>query len=360
MDPDLACDDLPVRVGVGSERRVAVRVHNPGDTPDHYRFDVLGEPGRWSRVEPRRVPEVESGGTAVVELSLQPPPPTPAGVLPIAVRCESLKDAARCAVVEGEVIVGATQDLEVAAAAVSARGRHAGQYIVDVVNHGTVPADVRLSATDPREELGFALAPRELTVAPGESERAYLSARARRPRLAGRTIAHRFAVEHRSGSGPNGRLPLRFDQCPVLGGAATASAALLALALTAAGGLLLWPTVRDVLAQGRGDDAATTARAPSSGAPGVNDPVRGFYVVWGVTVVGDVATAGTLEQSQARLQAAGVGAQIVDSRDSDLIQEAGGQALRVLIEDGFPTLAAAEAECQARRTLVPNCAAGPQ
>jgi hypothetical protein len=49
----------------------------------------------------------------------------------------------------------------------------------------------------------------------------------------------------------------------------------------------------------------------------------------------------------------------VDSLDSEEIKEPRGQALRVLLGDGFPSLSAAQAECAAQRTLAPNCSAGP-
>jgi hypothetical protein len=357
VDPLLAADDLSLRVGVGSERRVPLRVTNPADTPDSYRLEVLGEPGRWSRVEPRHVPDVPPGEELVVQLVLQPPVGTPTGVLPIGVRCESLQDSTRCAVVEGVVTIATTQELEVSAVAVTPRGRHTGRFVVDVRNLGTAPADVSLSATDPREELGFALAPRELTVLPGESDRAYLSARVRHPKLAGATITHRFSVEHRLGAGPKGRLPVRFDQRPVLGAAATAGAVLLTLALATGAGVLVWPTVREALAGGAAA-AVTTAAAPTSAGVG-SEPVQGFYVLWAATPVDDVAATGTLEGVQARLRAAGVDARIVDGRDSEEIKEPGGRALRVLVGDGFPSLSAAQAECAARRALAPNCTAGP-
>src|SRR5205085_1020690 len=92
MDPLLLLDDPRPRVARGGECRVPVTVQNPGDAPDSYRFEVLGDAGRWSRVEPRYLSDLPAGGVADVDLLVRPPSDAPAGTTPFAVRCVSLGD----------------------------------------------------------------------------------------------------------------------------------------------------------------------------------------------------------------------------------------------------------------------------
>jgi hypothetical protein len=190
-------------------------------------------------------------------------------------------------------------------------------------------------------------------VPPGESASAYLSARPRQPRLAGGTRAHRFSVEHRQDLGATGRVPLRFEQRPVLGAVATAAVAGIALAATAFAGVLLWPAVRDV---GSGGEApgASAAATPTTGS-GPDEPVRRFYVVWHLVSADDLAQAGTLEAMAAQLAAAGVETRIVSSLDSDQLQEPPGGEFLVLVQDDFPDIDAARSACEARRDIAPAC-----
>ena len=358
MDPVLLCDDLMVRVARGAECRIPVAAHNPGEREDHYRFEVLGDAARWARIEPRHVPGVPGGAQARAELVLRPPPDAPPGTTPFAVRCVSMQDASRCAVTEGDVVVGASRDVDVVTAAVTPRGRRSGQYIVQVGNRGPAPAAVRLSASDARGELGFAMVPDELTVEAGGTGTAYLSVRPRRPKLMGGAVTHRFAVEHRSPSGAVDRLPHRFEQRALLGPVTAALAALLVAAVVVVGSLLAWPGVRDALhrsaaAGNASPQASAAASAPASPAAG-DGTLRGSYVVWSTTPLADAANRATPQRLVSRLQAAGVSARIVDTRTSPQLARA-APAL-VVVQDGFADLTAAQAACAAHRDLAPACA----
>jgi hypothetical protein len=356
MDPLLVCDEVELRVARGGECRVPVTAHNPAEREDHYRFEILGDAARWGRMEPRHVPGIPGGGQAGVELVLRPPADAPPGTIPFAVRCVSLQDPARCAVVEGDVVVGASRDVDVVTAAVQPRGRRSGQYVVQARNRGHAAAPVLLSASDPRRELTFALAPREFTLDGGGTETAYLSVRPRRPKLAGGALTHPFVVEHRGPSGSVDRLPDRFEQRPVLGPVGATVAALLVAAVAVTGGALAWPSLRGALVQ----PAATASRsapAPSSGASGaLNGVLHGYYALWQVTPIGDVANQGAPARLLSSLQAAGVPARIVDSRTSPQLAGRSAPALLV-VQDGFADLASAQAACTAHRDLAPACAA---
>ena len=356
MDPVLTCDDLPMRVPAGAETRVPFTIRNTGDEIDHFRFEVLGAAERWARVEPRQVAGVEPGDRATVDLVLRPPQGTPNGSVLVGVRALSLVDPDLVAVAEGEVRVGSADQVDVVAAAVAGSGRHSGRYVIQVGNAGTSTAQVQLTPADLRQELGFAVAPREVSVAPGDFERAYLTARPRRPRLTGRPVRHRFTVEHRLPSGTRDRLDLEFEQRPVLGPAATMGATLLAVAVAAGAALLLWPTVRSLLT---GEEATPTAPTASSAEPtATGDPVQGAFVLWEFRFVDDAAQKGALEETRDLLEAAGVEAEIVNSADSDRLSDEPA-VQEVLLTDGFTTEEEAQAACE-NQEVVPDCSAfGP-
>ncbi len=348
MDPFLLCDDLEVRATRGGESRIPVTVHNPGAAEEHYRFEILGDAARWGRIEPRYVPGVPAGSQTGVELVLRPPADAPAGTTPFAVRCVSLLDPARCAVVEGDVVVGASRDLDVAVAAVVATGRRSGQYLVAVANRGHAPAAVRLTGSDLRRELGFAMVPGEFTLDGGETGTSYLSVRPRSPKLLGAAVTHPFVVEHHGPSGGVDRLPQRFEQRPVLGPWTGTLAALLVLAAVALAGLLVWPSLHGTGSR----TAAGTAAPPSGGA------LHGSYVVWSLTPVADLGNQTFPAREVAKLRAAGVPARIVDTRTSPQLAQTAVPAFLV-VQDGFADAAAAQAACTAHRDIAPACFAVP-
>jgi hypothetical protein len=347
MEPLLLCDGLDVRAPRGGESRIPVTVHNPGAGEEHYRVEILGDAARWSRIEPRYLPGVPGGGHATIELVLRPPSDAPAGTTPFAVRCVSLVDPTRCAVAEGDVVVGASRDVDVAVTAVAAAGRRSGHYLVAVANRGRAPAPVRLSGSDPRRELGFALAPRELTVDDGETGTSYLSVRPRHPKLVGRAVTHPFVVEHHGPGGAVDRLPQRFEQRPVLGPLTGSLAALLVAAAVALGGVLAWPSLHHT--------ASPTATAETS-APASGGVLRGAYVIWSFTPFGDVGNQNDPTRQVARLRAAGIPARIVDTRTSPQLSTSRLPGFLV-VQDGYPDLAAAQAACTAHRDIAPACSA---
>jgi hypothetical protein len=83
--------------------------------------------------------------------------------------------------------------------------------------------------------------------------------------------------------------------------------------------------------------------------------VSGFVVIYGPpTPVDDTVNARAAERFADRLRAAGVPARLVDSRESDQLDD-GLSGLLVVLQDGFPDRSAAAAECAARRSLAPSC-----
>ena len=72
--------------------------------------------------------------------------------------------------------------------------------------------------------------------------------------------------------------------------------------------------------------------------------------LWSALGGGDAAA----QAADAQLRAAGVDARLVDSRDSAQLDD-GPRGLLVVLRDGFPDRAAAEAECARHRDVAPRC-----
>jgi hypothetical protein len=72
------------------------------------------------------------------------------------------------------------------------------------------------------------------------------------------------------------------------------------------------------------------------------------------TPVDDTVNGRSAARLTEKLQAAGVPARLVDSRQSDQLND-GLAGLLVVLQDGFPNRATATAECAARRAVAPSC-----
>jgi hypothetical protein len=466
VDPVLALAEERLSVEPGGEARVDATVRNAGDLVEQYRLEVLGEAARWAQVVPRQISVLPGGAEEkTVSIVFRPPAPpaTVAGEIPFGLRCVSMEAPDRCAVTEGDLVVGAVIGVQARLETVSPSGRWVGRYRIVFDNTGSVPVRLRLTATDSRRVLRFALAPGELTVQPGQSTSAYVSVKPRQPMLRGKMATHTFSVAYQTAEdGRGGELPGVFEQRPILSKGVIAAVLLLAvvgavavalalrnagkperpqpiagppppIALTAATRLsdtsmqLLWQrspyatgyvvqqtlpdgsvaaskevTDRDqsalawgelgpgrhcfrVIAVGPGGRstpsgsicadlakpaASTAPSATAPTGPGATpgpgsrttappadgtDPVRGAYVIYATpTAIDDKAAQGVAEDLVARLQAAGIPARLIDSRDSKRVSD-GRNGLWVVLVDGFPDLTAAIAECNAHRDVAPKC-----
>jgi hypothetical protein len=350
-------DEPSLDVEPGGEVRAQVivtgggSVDSAGGTVERLRLEVLGDASRWAQVEPRHI-TVAPGEEQVVELVFRPPHASSASPreIPFGVRALSLEDRDRAAVAEGDILVTPVRDLAVRIEPAVGAGRWGAGYRVRLDNHGIVPVRVRLSGTDPHGRLRFAVAPAESEVPPGGSTTALVSVRTRQPRLAGRPQRHGFAVEYRGiDAGSAGRLSASFEQRAVLPTAVAVVLGLLAAALLV-GAVILG--VRLLVPAGGASGGPGGGPGPTAPAA---EPVTGFYVLYGPpTPVDDVVNAKAAEQMAARLQQAGVNARVVNSLQSEQLDD-GPRGLLYVLQDGFPNEQSAQAECAARRALAPAC-----
>jgi hypothetical protein len=221
---------------------VSITVRNIGELVEQYRFEVLGEAARWSMIEPRQISVLPLGQQdETVEVIFRPPPPplAPAGDVPFGVRCVSLERRDRCAVVEGDVAVGAVHNLAAKLEAVSPSGRRVGRYRVHFENSGTVPVKLTLTVADEKRLLRTALAPKEITVPPARTATAYLALRPKEPKLRGKAVGHNFTVGYRAVSEDrSGELSGTFEQRPTVGKGVVALGAFAGLGAIAVAALL--------------------------------------------------------------------------------------------------------------------------
>jgi hypothetical protein len=297
----------------------------------------------------------------MVEVVFRPPhaAATPPLDVPFGVRAYSVEHRDHATVVEGDLLVTAVPDLTAAIDPPVAAGRWGAGYRVRFTHAGRVPLTLRVTATDPPRTLRYAVAPAQVTVAPGGSAEVLVSVRLRAPKLVGTPVRHSFAVDHRADMGTcAGRLPAVFAQQPVLPTVAFGLLAVLAAVLLTGAALLTFggrPASGPPAAAAGGTPAAGPPQPAAVGA----DPVRGYLVLYGPpTPVDDAAGSGSAERFLTRLRAAGVDARLVDSRESAQLDD-GPRGLLVVLRDGFPDRASAEAECAARRDVAPACVVVP-
>jgi hypothetical protein len=357
VDPILVLEERHLQVEPGAELRTRLSVKGNGDAQaGRYRLEVLGEAARWAQVEPRHVAVPPDGADQVVEVVFRPPHAAATEELRMAfgVRAYAVDDRDRAAVVEGELLVTAVPDLTASIEPAAAAGRWGAGYRVRFEHSGRVPVALRVVAADTPRALRYAVAPAQVTVAPGHGAQVLVSVRPRAPKLLGAPVRHAFTVDHRADTGSSaGRSTAVFEQRAVLPTAVAATLAVLVVALLVGVALV-----------GSGSRTPAPAAAPTAGpvpTAAAPDPVQGFLVLYGPpTPVDDVAGRGLAERFLARLRAAGVDARIVDSRDSAQLDD-GPRGLLVVLRDGFPDRAAAEVECARHRDVAPRCVAvGPR
>ena len=264
-DPELTLVGVRFAVEPGGQVQVPIQVRNPGQIVESYRVDVVGLDAPWWQAVPaelRVYAGEEESGTVV----LCPPVGAVAGPapLPFAVRVYSLVDPSRCVVAEADLEVGRVSDLQPSIVPMTGRARWRTTFRITFANWGNAPVHLVLTASDPDEQLGFALSQDAVVVPVGGRVTVRLRVRPRKPFLRGSPVRLPFRVsgEPAAGSGrpgtarPGGAVaglpdPARpvleaaVDQRPVLSrGVLTAAAALLVPLLLVGTWLVRLPAVK--------------------------------------------------------------------------------------------------------------------
>ncbi|WP_239373577.1 hypothetical protein [Frankia sp. Cj5] len=374
MDPELRLHHTRLQVRPGEQAQTTATVRYDGDLIEQYTFDVLGAAARWADVVPREV-SVTPGVEYTVRLLFRPPagPGAPVGNVPFALRCRSRENRGWVAVEEGDIAVSALHEITAAITTVKVRrGRWTARWIARFDNRGTAPARLCLSVPDGDGALGFALAPKQLDIAPGGYGEAFLKARAVRPFLRGTVARHPVRLgyarmDETDQQSAEGWLDAAFEQLPVLPRAAVrvAGVALLVGVAAAAGAVLLGrvatrtsePAARMTASFApAGPTTASPGAAPTASASSTNaaEPIepQGAYVIFRTFPTDDKAATDrqAAEQFTSDIQQVpGVGkVQLMDSRRSQRLHEPPGEpgvGEYVVLKDGFAGYADATGYC---------------
>jgi hypothetical protein len=186
-DPILSIEPQRVSVAPGGQTALTATVYNPGDIVEGYDLDVVGEmPLPWITVTPSFV-SVYPKQSATVTVMCSPPAGGVAasGSIPIGLRARSRIDPQSSAVVEADVEVGQQLGLQAKLTPVTSSGRWRGRHTLSISNWGNASANLRVTVTDPDEQLGFLVYPDVLNVPLGATATARIKVRTRKPTLRG-------------------------------------------------------------------------------------------------------------------------------------------------------------------------------
>lgn len=202
MDPVVTLTDEHLVVEPGGEVSTVVRVRNTSDVITEYDLAILGEMAAYTEIVPAQL-SVYVGDMMEATIIIRPPYDTmiSSGHLPFAVTAQSREDNDRIGLVEGELTVGAINLLQTKILPTRTKGRWRAKSRLEIHNQGTEEMTVRLRTVDPDEKLSFALAPRELQVAAGETADSFLKIRPRKSMILGSAVHLPFEISYRRKAG---------------------------------------------------------------------------------------------------------------------------------------------------------------
>ncbi|MFI1764254.1 hydrolytic protein [Streptomyces sp. NPDC020800] len=189
--------DIPaVTVTPGDTATTSLTVRNDSDIVEAYSLEVVGECASWTTVEPARV-SLYPGTSETVTIHLAPPrsPEVRAGEKPLGVRVLPTEQPESVRVLETTVHVGEFHELQSDLAPRRRRGWLRGRYRLGVRNQGNTPVQVRFTPRQDGEELGFAIAPADPKLEPGESTEVVLRVRRAKPVWFGNPVVWPFTVD---------------------------------------------------------------------------------------------------------------------------------------------------------------------
>ncbi|MFE8941574.1 hydrolytic protein [Streptomyces sp. NPDC007872] len=191
--------DIPaVSVTPGDIATTTLTVRNDSDIVEAYDLKVVGDGAEWTTVEPERV-SLYPGTSETVTLRLAPPrsPEVRAGEMPLGVRILPTEHPESVRVLETVVLIGGFHELRTELSPRRRRGWLRGRYLLAVRNQGNTPVRVGFTPGQAGEELGFAFAPAELALEPGESKELRLRVRTSSPVWFGDPVVWPFTVDAR-------------------------------------------------------------------------------------------------------------------------------------------------------------------
>jgi hypothetical protein len=269
----LELDPRTVSAIPGQPATIQVRARNSGTVVDQFTFEVLGDAGAWSKVEPPTL-SLFPGAEGSATITFAPPrsPNVRAGSIPFGLRARSNEDPAGSTVEEGSVEVGAFSDVFTELVPHTSRGSRGAAHDLALDNRGNVPVNAVLTAVDADRLLDFDVRPPSVVAEPGTASFAKVRVKPRKTFWRGPAVTRPFQVQAEI---PD-QAPLTVDgsllQTPILPpGTLRALAALAAVLVIAAVAwfTLLRPAIESTARQQAQDVlAAVGITPPPSGAAG--------------------------------------------------------------------------------------------
>lgn len=356
MSVEIVVPQSTVTVSPGVETRVRIQVSNTGGERVPVRIGVVrGRAAGWAQAEPAVV-AAGPGESTNVDLVFRPPASTaPQSTLqPFTVQAEDLRNGFVAARATGLLAVSAPVLVEASLAVARVRRR---SFTVTLTVENSGPAAETLHVRPTLETVGEK-APRKATavpslvsVDPGSSGSARIVGRPKRAFFSARRP---YVLTVRC-------VPFSPDETDLAPRATAthtgvAKARLSRPAATVIGLLLVGSLTAGGVAVAR--MGVLPERFTSFSAGGVkspSDPVSTPYALVDVFPIGSRPAA---DAARDRLNSAGMGVRVVDSRESGVIAD-GPEGFHVLIRDGFESPEAVQAYCRQYTVIAPNCQVVP-
>ncbi len=152
----------------GGEATLTARVRNSGDIVEKVTFAVEGDIAGWTLVEPTEV-GLFPNQTGEVQLVFRPPRSSQVGcgLTPFGLLATSESDATVSDSADGSLDIGAFVDVRTALTPLQSAGPSGAEHRLDLENAGNTVIDVRVSASQPGDELSFTITPESVQLAPG-------------------------------------------------------------------------------------------------------------------------------------------------------------------------------------------------
>ncbi len=184
-----------LQVEPGGEAQATVRIRNIGSVVDQFTFEVVGDPGRWTRIEPPTL-SLFPGTEEDVQLVFAPPRQSSvaAGPTPYGLKVVSKEDPASTFVEEGELDVAPFRDLTAELIPRASRASLLARHTLALDNRGNAPVVAALNAVDDENRLGFRFSAPELSAPPGTAAFTKFSVRPRKQFWRGPAITRPFKV----------------------------------------------------------------------------------------------------------------------------------------------------------------------
>lgn len=158
-----------VAVAPGSANVCSVTIRNSSSVVESFNVDVLGEAAAWATITPANL-SLFPGADGVVTVTFSPPrqASVPAGTVDFGIRVAGTQDPADSVVEEGVLDVSPFFELSARMSPRTSESKRRARHVVTVENKGNAPLEVELTAVDPDELLAFDIAPRTITIEPGQ------------------------------------------------------------------------------------------------------------------------------------------------------------------------------------------------